>query len=502
MMKSIKKTILSVLVALLVFVSTATATYAVPQTITLGGTETLEGYVSGVKFTTKTTKDGGYLYCLDMKKKTAKDTTETLKGQRDAGVAYIIANGYPSKSITGDRLKDYYITQTAVWWYLDDTTGSSNLSEKFKTTGSDPHNIRPIIKNLVEKAKTAKANGYAQTKLTITTSNKDMSLKDGYYVSSEITASSSNISTYTVTLSNAPSGTKVVSTSGVEKTTFNAGEKFIIKVPGSKVTGTELDIKVTAKATGYVTKAYEYTPVNNTMQPVALIETETQNVSSTITLSIENSKVTIIKVDKSTNQPLAGAKLVVKDSAGNTITGWTSTTNGHVIRNLKPGTYTVTETSAPKGYKLNTTPVTFTITASNQNVTVKVYNEPKETVVNILKVDNETQKPLAGATLVVRKADGTEVVRFTSTTEPYVLTNLEDGTYTVEEIAAPAGYILSSEKKTFTIDDNHLSHQITFGNNPEVKVPDTASSSLIFTLLGIVIISTGIGFVYKNGKKA
>ena len=502
MTKSIKKTILSVLVALLVFVSTATATYAVPQTITLGGTETLEGYVSGVKFTTKTTKDGGYLYCLDMKKKTAKDTTATLKGQRDAGVAYIIANGYPSKSITGDRLKDYYITQTAVWWYLDDTTGSSNLSQKFKTTGSDPHNIRPIIKNLVEKAKTAKANGYAQTKLTITTSNKDMSLFDGYYVSSEITASSSNISTYTVTLSNAPSGTKVVSTSGVEKTTFNAGEKFIIKVPGSKVTGTELDIKVTAKATGYVTKAYEYTPVNDTMQPVALIETETQNVSSTITLSIENSKVTIIKVDKSTNQPLAGAKLVVKDSAGNTITGWTSTTNGHVIRNLKPGTYTVTETSAPKGYKLNTTPVSFTITASNQNVTVKVYNEPKETVVNILKVDNETQKPLAGATLVVRKADGTEVVRFTSTTEPYVLTNLEDGTYTVEEIAAPAGYILSSEKKTFTIDDNHLSHQITFGNNPEVKVPDTASSSLIFTLLGIVIISTGIGFVYKNGKKA
>lgn len=502
MTKSIKKTILSVLVALLVFVSTATATYAVPQTITLGGTETLEGYVSGVKFTTKTTKDGGYLYCLDMKKKTAKDTTATLKGQRDAGVAYIIANGYPSKSITGDRLKDYYITQTAVWWYLDDTTGSSNLSQKFKTTGSDPHNIRPIIKNLVEKAKTAKANGYAQTKLTITTSNKDMSLFDGYYVSSEITASSSNISTYTVTLSNAPSGTKVVSTSGVEKTTFNAGEKFIIKVPGSKVTGTELDIKVTAKATGYVTKAYEYTPVNDTMQPVALIETETQNVSSTITLSIDNSKVTIIKVDKSTNQPLAGAKLVVKDSAGNTITGWTSTTNGHVIRNLKPGTYTVTETSAPKGYKLNTTPVSFTITASNQNVTVKVYNEPKETVVNILKVDNETQKPLAGATLVVRKADGTEVVRFTSTTEPYVLTNLEDGTYTVEEIAAPAGYILSSEKKTFTIDDNHLSHQITFGNNPEVKVPDTASSSLIFTLLGIVIISTGIGFVYKNGKKA
>jgi hypothetical protein len=29
------------------------------------------------------------------------------------------------------------------------------------------------------------------------------------------------------------------------------------------------------------------------------------------------------------------------------------------------------------------------------------------------------------------------VARFTTTTDPYVLTDLEDGTYTVEEVAAP-----------------------------------------------------------------
>ena len=182
---------------------------------------------------------------------------------------------------------------------------------------------------------------------------------------------------------------------------------------------------------------------------------------------------------------------------------WKSTANYHVIRNLKNGTYTVTETSAPKGYLLNSTPVKFTITETNEAKIVRVYNEPKQSVVNILKIDNATQEPLAGATLVIKNSAGKEIKRFTSTTTPFVLTDLEDGKYTVEEVSAPAGYVLSSEKITFTIDDEHLSHQITFGNNREVRVPDTASSSsIIFTLLGIAIISFGIGFIYKNGKKA
>ena len=97
---------------------------------------------------------------------------------------------------------------------------------------------------------------------------------------------------------------------------------------------------------------------------------------------------------------------------------------------------------------------------------------------------------------------GEEVASFTSTTEAYVLKDLANGTYTVEEVSAPDGYKHSSEVKTFTISDTNLSHQITFENHPEVPVPDTDSSSLIITLLGIVIIGSGIRFVYKNGKKS
>ena len=137
------------------------------------------------------------------------------------------------------------------------------------------------------------------------------------------------------------------------------------------------------------------------------------------------------------------------------------------------------------------------------NIEVLFENAPKESVVNIIKIDQETNAPLAGAVLVVKDANGKEVARFTTTDEAYVLSGLENGTYTVEEVSAPAGYIKSNEVIKFTIDDEHLSHQITFINAKEVIVPDTASvSSIIMGILGIVIIGIGIGFIYKNGKKA
>lgn len=497
------KSILLVLISA-VILFTSLNTNAAASSIQLGGAEIVPGYVSGVKFTTKTKTDGTLLYCLDMNKKTAKNVTANLVGQRDAGVAYIIKNGYPNKSFTGDRLKDYYITQTALWWYLDNTTGSSNLSQKFKTTGTDEYNLRPTIKNLVSKAEAAKKAGYAKTTLALSTSNGAMTLKDGYFVSEEIYAKSySNISSYSVSVSGA-SKAVIVNAAGKEVTSVKVTEKFRVKVPASSVKSTEMSIKVTAKATGVVYKAYEYQPTDSSMQPVTIStpEKETTTVTANLTLEIESSKVSIVKVDKNTQNAITGAKLVLKDSNGNVVTSWTSTNNYHVIRNLKNGTYTVTETAAPKGYILNSTPVKFTITNTNRDVKVKVENTPRDVVVNILKVDASTGNPLAGAVLVLKDSTGEEIKRFTTTTEAEVFTDLANGTYTVEEISAPTGYMHSSEKITFTVTDENQSHQITFENHPEVPVPDTDASSLIITLLGIVVIGLGISFVYKNGKKS
>lgn len=241
---------------------------AVAQTISLGAGVKLPAYLANLSFKTKVLSSGEYVYCLDYHKATSQNVTATLVGELDAGFAYLMEHGYPKTSITGDSSKDYYITQTAVWWYLDDTTGSSNLTKAFKETSSDPNNIRKYVKDLVAGAKQARANGYAKTSISLSTSTKEMTLtSDSKYFESEyFNVTSSNISTYNVSLKNAPTGTIVVDASGNSKTKFNKGEKFKVKVPASNVTGTSLDLTVTVSATGTVNKAYEYKPSNSKMQ--------------------------------------------------------------------------------------------------------------------------------------------------------------------------------------------------------------------------------------------
>ena len=329
-----------------------------------------------------------------------------------------------------------------------------------------------------------------------------MELNDGYYVSKAIKGTNmSNVSSMKVTLKDAPTGTIVVDANGKQKDTFGANEAFYVKVPSKNVTSTSMNITVNAQAIGYVYKVYEYEPTSGNMQHVGRFVKETQTVNKQVTLDIASSKVTVIKYDNATNQPLAGAKLVLKDSNGNVITSWTSTVNGHIIRNLNPGTYTVEETEAPEGYSINKKPTTFTVESEKYDVLVKIGNSAKKVAVNIIKLDASTKQPLAGAVLQVTNVKGEKVAEFTTTTDPYVLTDLPFGTYTVSEVSAPSGYMKSNEVVTFTIDEEHQSHQINFLNTPEVVVPDTADNSLLFLVLGIVIIGMGIGFVYKNGQK-
>ena len=490
--KKITKILLVMVLSMTAFVSTNLTANAAVKQLTLGELEVLPRYIDGALIDAKKTTSGEYVYCIDNTKPTAKNTTANFVGEANVGVSAILNNGYPAKSITGDKAKDYYITQAAIWWYLDDVTGSSNLSSQFKYTGNDPQNLRNYILNLV---KLGKEQGAAyKSQLAIKTSDTTMSLQDGYYISMALTVSSSDISSYTVSLK-APSKAEVLNSKGQVTNTISANDTFYVRVPVSSVDSTEEKVTVTVTAKSNHKKAYVYRPING-MQDVTLLQDDIK--STSIDLTLATSKVTIVKVDSKTNQPLAGAKLVLKDSQGKQITSWTSTVNGHVIRNLADGVYTVSEVEAPKGYKLNTNEVKFTIDSNNKEIKVNFKNEAEQVIVNITKIDASTKKALSGAILVVRDANENIVARFTTTEESYTITDLEYGTYTVEEEQAPNGYKASNEKISFTIDKDHLSHQIMFENYPEVFVPNTSSSSLLFSLIGIALISLGIGFVYKN----
>ena len=91
-------------------------------------------------------------------------------------------------------------------------------------------------------------------------------------------------------------------------------------------------------------------------------------------------------------------------------------------------------------------------------------------------------------------------MRVTTTEEAYILKDLEEGEYTVEEEQAPLGYETNKEKKTFIIDKDHTAHQIVFENYKTTIVPPTSASSML-PLLGLLILLSGIGLVYYHAKK-
>ena len=452
-LKGFAKKIMAIVATLaLVVVSTINAN-AAAQTIQLGQGPYTGAYVAGLKFHYKQTTDGRLLYCLDLHKSYAANITAHLvnpSSKINGGLVYILKNGYPEKSITGDKDKDYYITQSAVWWYLDETTGSHNLSDAFKTNGSDSYGLRPKIKNLVNAGVSHRNDSYGISTLnfTMNTSDLNMTLSGDYFVSQTIKGSgSSQYSTYTVTLEGAPTGT-IIEYNGTTTTnnsvTLNNGVSFKVKVPKSAV-NEDLSIKVkatTPKVTQYT--AYEYQPDNQAMQPLALLEKSTQSGSAALTLKALTTSASIIKIDSSTNKPLAGAVLVLKDANGKQVAKWTSTTSAHVIKNLANGTYYVEEVSQPEGYKLNKEQVKVVISNSNRHVEAKFKNEPEKIAVTITKIDAATKKPLAGAVLVIKDKAGKEVYKFTSKVEPEVITTIKKGTYTIEEVSAPKGYIKSN----------------------------------------------------------
>ena len=468
--------IMAVLVATLgIFTITSTnAETTAPTSFTASSEKILTGYIDNIHYGKLTSSLGGYVYCRDMNLGIPYGVTMTLEGEAPAAIAYILSNGYPRTSITGDSDKDYYITQAALWWYMDLHMGGHNLPDSFKTTGSDPYNLRQYIINLVNGAEQVTSYATPAIKLVNNDSTLNLSSDKKYYESNTISVKTLyTTGNYTVSLENAPSGTTVVNAgTGAEQTSFVPSESFKVRIPVDNVDIGSLNIKVKATATGSINKAYMYKSSDPSKQSVfgSVLYPDTSTVTDETNLTLETSKVTITKIDAETEQPLAGATFELKDSSGKIVATWTSTTSSHVIKNLPNGTYTLQETKAPDGYILNDKVVEFTITDTNRNISIRFRNRELERNATIIKIDSITKQPVAGATLVVKDSEGNVIEEFVTTTEPHKLTDLEDGTYTVEETKAPAGYEKTDKIYEFTVDKDHRDVTVTIENTPIEKL--------------------------------
>ncbi|MCR5223673.1 MAG: Cys-Gln thioester bond-forming surface protein [Bacilli bacterium] len=482
----------------------------------------------------KKSTDGTFVYCIDLHKYYDGNKTYTKTGTLDEGIVYILKN----RPHTNDAGYDFYVTQMAVYFYQDWLHNNNyNLQEPFKKliklaatvegTNLDATTIK-VSKDIYKlwydateyRQKSIAKDGY----INITSDSVKFTEQDGYFVSSKIYLKSGNLNgDMKKTMINATPNTRIL------RDTADGG--YVVKIPvtdipeGKKVT-------FTLKWEGNYNKEYAYYYFTDDSHQRLLydkLEVKSLPVEAKITLTvknyIENYQVKISKTDVTQQQEVPGATLVVKDAKGNVVDTWVSTTETHKMI-LAEGEYSLTETIAPAGYRLSTTTIYFKLDADgklyakvNGNYVlvekINMINELKD-VTSIAKKDKVTDKYLPGAVLVVKDSQGNVVKEFTSNDSVYQLI-LQPGEYTLEEKAAPSGYILSKEVVSFKVLVNGAlqvknsngvyedSVMVVFYNTPEKKetvpVPNTGVSGMLLTIAGITLLVSGVVYVIKTTKE-
>lgn len=187
--------------------------------------------------------------------------------------------------------------------------------------------------------------------------------------------------------------------------------------------------------------------------------------------------VTLTKKDAKTKATLTGAEFKLIDSKGTILQENIATdANGQLtIANLKFDTYQLIETKAPDGYKLDATPVEFTIGENNNAITVTKENTLNTGSVELTKLDATTKATLAGATFELQDKDGNTLQTGLTTDENGVLTvtDLVPGTYQFVETNAPIGYEIDTSPVIFEIVASETDQpvKVTKENTPETPTP-------------------------------
>lgn len=408
------------------------------------------------------------VYCLEKNKDFAPSQTVTkVDTPLDDGYTYIIKNGYPNKSLTGNDKNDNYLTQIAVWLYQDRSAGVSDTTNGVLTDNQKSSIIKSsyytVINNLVTEAMNAK-NTTNITNPTFSVSSGTLSTdSDNTYLISNvmrITSNTDEFINYKVVVSSndiLTSDIEVLDENNNVITTNSAIAKdkgFKIRIPLAKIKKVSvINIDIINNYKDY--KTYGYEPpegMKDTMQKsfVSLLAANVTSKQISTSLNMPVGSITINKIDSTTNNNLAGANFTIKRLATNEIVdSFTTTTTAHVTSNLLPGNYEITETAAASGYYITDKTSNITITSNDLNKTKTITNSQAE--VSIRKIDSVSKQVVSGAVLKIVNSANQTVKTITTTNDYTKITGLSLGTYKVVEVTAPDGYTVNTTAKEFTL---------------------------------------------------
>lgn len=343
----------------------------------------------------------------------------------------------------------------------------------------------------------------------------------------------------------------------IKEATSQFNTYFTTKV--DKETGKEIKVLHVNNNNGAITPGNNaYIKIEASMKNVKPGETVSNtayvngNKTNTV-VTKKNPEVKILKIDKNDTSKtpvcIGGAifKLTtkdgkpVKDVYGKDQSTITSLANKELTLELPYGHYILTEIKAPNGYKLDQSPINFTVDDDTTTLQVIAKDSllPSTCNLNIKKTD-ENGTPLLGAEFnLYKESDLTNPLKFANSNikNNYELNNLGNitlspigssasllinklpyGNYVLKESKAPNGYLLSDDiyitinseesfykigvnggKITLNKNSQKDSYVISVKDKPRIILPETGGNGPFkFYLIGILLLVSVLSLLSAN----
>lgn len=226
----------------------------------------------------------------------------------------------------------------------------------------------------------------------------------------------------------------------------------------------------------------------------------------------------------------------VKDVYNQVLKTFTTSSEGPIRFELPNGDYKLEEIKAPNGYKLDQTPIEFTVNDESKIVKVVAKDDPLPTTCNlVINKINEKEIPILGSKFkLFEESNPKKVLKFSSQKNNYELNqngvgkltpsgknasfkinNLPYGNYILKEVQAPKGYKLSDdiyitlgfkesfyrvgkegEKIILHKNTETNTYDISVENVPRIILPETGGSGTSkFSFIGITLLAGVLSIV-------
>ena len=417
---------------------------------------------------TKIKKDeyGNYVYCMDAMLSAPNGDDLTDGELLDDGAYRILKNGYPNKSITGDRRKDYVITQAAFWAYVD----SANF--KFENMIGYSYGKRDTeMERLAKELYNTGINGTDSQTINVNFTQTDLeAVFDGSnYVTPYFQVKVTGVleqAKFRMEMKTQVNGVRYQLRDGrfVDEVPMNTD--FRVVVPKGAKEG-----NVSLRAQGQVkgVRVVVYKSPRNDIQDVAKYEPYYVNDESKDLANVKWNTKGNLEITKTNDfgELVDGAKFGLKDINDCSIVAEAITVGGKLkFESVESGFYDLVELESAPGHVNDFKPQRVEVLPSNNTVKVDVENETIKGRIKVIKKDIETGELLAGAEFdLIEKATGKVVEKLITGVDGTATSGLHRfGEYIVKETKAPNKYTLDGKEYFATISEHMQTIEITHSN--------------------------------------